>query len=93
MSFEAASWALAGRRLSADARASRWLEPLPAVELVDRLRARTRPPFLRGWTLHTDGEPPYDVDPTAHDPEARVAVDELARMAGELHTTVRGFTF
>jgi CRP-like cAMP-binding protein/HEAT repeat protein len=36
--FEAASWALAGRRLSADARASRWLEPLPAVELVDRLR-------------------------------------------------------
>jgi hypothetical protein len=45
-------------------------------ELVDRLRARTRPPFLRGWTLHTDGEPPYDVDPTAHDPRARVAVDE-----------------
>jgi AAA family ATP:ADP antiporter len=36
--FEAASWALAGRRLSADARGSRWLEPLPAVELVDRLR-------------------------------------------------------
>lgn len=45
-------------------------------ELVDRLRARTRPPFLRGWTLHTDGEPPYEVDPTAHDPQARVAVDE-----------------
>ncbi len=45
-------------------------------ELVDRLRARTRPPFLRGWTLHTDGEPPYEVDPDAHDPQARVAVDE-----------------
>ena len=45
-------------------------------ELVDRLRARTRPPFLRGWTLHTDGEPPYDVDPTAHDPQARVALDD-----------------
>ena len=44
-------------------------------ELVERLRARTRPPYLRGWTLHTDGEPPYDVDPTAHDPEARVAAD------------------
>ena len=44
-------------------------------ELVDRLRARTRPPYLRGWTLHTDGEPPYEVDPHAHDPESRVAVD------------------
>lgn len=44
-------------------------------ELVDRLRARTRPPYLRGWTLHTDGEPPYEVDPHAHDPQARVAVD------------------
>ena len=20
-------------------------------------------PYLRGWTLYTDGEPPYDVDP------------------------------
>jgi hypothetical protein len=45
------------------------------AELVDRLRARTRPPYLRGWTLHTDGEPPYEVDPAAHDPEARAAVD------------------
>ena len=40
------------------------------TELVDRLRARTRPPFLRGWTLHTDGEPPYDVDPSATTPGA-----------------------
>ena len=47
-------------------------------ELVDRLRARTRPPYLRGWTLHTDGEPPYVVDPSAHDPQARVAVDRDA---------------
>ena len=31
-------------------------------ELVDRLRARSRAPYLRGWTLYTDGEPPYDVD-------------------------------
>jgi hypothetical protein len=44
-------------------------------ELVDRLRARTRPPFLRGWTLHTDGEPPYEVDPADHDPRTRVELD------------------
>jgi len=48
------------------------------AELVDRLRARTRPPFLRGWTLHTEGEPPYDVDPSAHDAHARVTVDREA---------------
>ena len=36
--FEAASWALAARRMAADERRSRWLEPLPAVELADRLR-------------------------------------------------------
>jgi predicted TIM-barrel fold metal-dependent hydrolase len=44
-------------------------------ELVDRLRARTRPPYLRGWMLHTAGEPPYAVDPAGHDPQARVAAD------------------
>ena len=44
-------------------------------ELVDRLRARSRAPYLRGWTLYTDGEPPYDVDPTAHDVATRVAAD------------------
>ena len=49
-------------------------------ELVDRLRARTRPPFLRGWTLHTDGEPPYVVDPSDHDPHARVAADHDAEV-------------
>ena len=47
-------------------------------ELVDRLRARTRPPYLREWVLHTEGEPPYDVDPTAHDALARVALDHEA---------------
>ncbi len=35
--FEAASWALAGQRLTAEQRQKRWLEPLPAVELADRL--------------------------------------------------------
>jgi AAA family ATP:ADP antiporter len=36
--FEAASWALAARRLSSERRRALWLEPLPAVELADRLR-------------------------------------------------------
>ena len=47
-------------------------------ELLDRLRARTRPPYLRGWKLHTEGEAPYDVDPSAHVPDARVGVDLAA---------------
>jgi predicted TIM-barrel fold metal-dependent hydrolase len=47
-------------------------------ELVDRLRARSRAPHLRGWTLHTDGEPPYDVDPAGHDVATRVAADREA---------------
>jgi ATP/ADP translocase/HEAT repeat protein/CRP-like cAMP-binding protein len=36
--FEAASWALAANRLAADRRRQLWQEPLPAVELADRLR-------------------------------------------------------
>jgi hypothetical protein len=36
--FEAASWALAARRISPERRRTLWLEPLPAVELADRLR-------------------------------------------------------
>ncbi len=36
--FEAASWALAARRISPERRRAMWLEPLPAVELADRLR-------------------------------------------------------
>jgi hypothetical protein len=47
-------------------------------ELVDRLRARSRPPYLRGWTLHTEGEPSYDVDPAGHDVAARIAADREA---------------
>src|SRR5690348_3756993 len=39
--------------------------------LVDRLRARSRYPYLRGWTLHTQGEAPYDVCPEHHDVAAR----------------------
>jgi CRP-like cAMP-binding protein len=36
--FEAASWALAARRMPVDRRRALWLEPLPAVELATRLR-------------------------------------------------------
>jgi predicted TIM-barrel fold metal-dependent hydrolase len=44
-------------------------------ELVDRLRARSKAPYLRGWTLYTDGEPPYEVDPAGHDVATRIAAD------------------
>jgi aminocarboxymuconate-semialdehyde decarboxylase len=39
--------------------------------LLDALRARSAPPFLRGWMLHLAGEPPFDVDPAHHDIAAR----------------------
>jgi ATP/ADP translocase/HEAT repeat protein/CRP-like cAMP-binding protein len=41
--LEAASWALGGRRLRRERRRAPWLEPLPAIELADRLRHI--PPF------------------------------------------------
>ena len=44
--------------------------------LVDALRARSDPPFLRGWTLHTDGEPPYEVRPADHDAVLRCGLEE-----------------
>lgn len=34
--------------------------------LLEALRARTAPPMLRGWTLHTAAEPPYEVRPDDH---------------------------
>jgi AAA family ATP:ADP antiporter len=42
--FEAASWAFAARRMTAEARRARWREPLPAVVAAERLR---RVPLLR----------------------------------------------
>ncbi|MFC7272832.1 amidohydrolase family protein [Paractinoplanes rhizophilus] len=39
--------------------------------LLDALRRRSEFPYLRGWTLHLPGEPPYQVDPAAHDIAAR----------------------
>ena len=53
-----------------------WPEPL-----VDRLRARSRVPYLRGWTLHTLGEAPYEIRADHHDVRARLqqnADDDLA---------------
>ena len=61
------------------------MTPSPAIdihqhlwpaELIDALRARTRPPRLDGWTLLLDGEPPYQVDPRDHDPVARRSLDD-----------------
>ncbi|KQW47330.1 amidohydrolase [Nocardioides sp. Root1257] len=50
-----------------------WPEPLLEV-----LRRRTRAPYLRGWTLHTAGEPAYAVAPVDHDVERRVSQDREA---------------
>ena len=47
--FEAASWTLAARRMSEEQRQRRWLEPLPAVALADRMR--TLPMFA---SVHVD---------------------------------------
>jgi 6-methylsalicylate decarboxylase len=44
-----------------------WPEPF-----VERLRARSRLPYLRGWTLHTAGEAPFEVEPGHHDVPARL---------------------
>lgn len=41
--------------------------------LVEALRARRRPPRLRGWTLELEGEPTYRIDPSHHDLDARRA--------------------
>ena len=41
---------------------------------IDVLREREAPPRLEGWTLHLDGEAPYEVDPADHDLAARSAL-------------------
>jgi len=51
-----------------------WPEPF-----VDALRRRARPPYMTGWTLFLDGEPPSEIDPRQHDVRARA---ELARADG-----------
>lgn len=44
-------------------------------QLVEELRRRDRTPYLRGWTVHVDGEPPYRADPADHEVAARIAAD------------------
>ncbi|MDL4771818.1 MULTISPECIES: amidohydrolase [Thermomonosporaceae] len=51
-----------------------WGDPL-----IGALRNRRTPPFLDGWTLRLDGEPPFEVDPADHDPARRAG---LARADG-----------
>ncbi|MER5620072.1 amidohydrolase [Streptosporangium sp. NPDC002544] len=48
---------------------------------VDALRRRTAAPRLDGWTLHTDGEPPYEVNPADHDLAARLALNSDLALA------------
>lgn len=47
--------------------------------LVTALRSRREPPYLDGWTLHLDGEPPYELPPADHDVALRA---ELAAADG-----------
>ncbi|MDF5753273.1 amidohydrolase [Spongiactinospora sp. TRM90649] len=42
---------------------------------TDALRRRHAAPYLDGWTLHLDGEPPFTVDPATHDLARRSAAD------------------
>jgi len=44
-------------------------------EFVDALRSRDTAPRLVGWTLYLAGEPPYEIDPTAHEPQRRAGLD------------------
>ncbi len=46
------------------------------AEFLEALRARSEPPFLDGWTLHTAGEAPYEIDPSAHDVARRRARED-----------------
>lgn len=43
--------------------------------LVEALRERSRPPMLRGWTLHLAGEPPFEIDPADHDTAVRASAE------------------
>jgi hypothetical protein len=45
------------------------------AELLEQLRRRTATPMLRGWTLYTADDAPYEVRPADHDPARRAALD------------------
>lgn len=42
---------------------------------LEELRRRRHPPYLRGNLLCVDGEPPFQMDPAAHDVERRAAAE------------------
>ena len=44
-------------------------------EFIAELRRRRDLPRLRGWTLETAYEPPYEVDAAAHDIERRADME------------------
>jgi hypothetical protein len=50
----------------------------PAL-FVEQLRRRNTPPRLDGWTLHTHGEAPWQIDPAAHDGDRRAAAEPVTR--------------
>jgi len=54
--------------------------------LIDALRRRSEPPMLRGWTLYTAGEAPYEVAAADHDPAARGAIDPATEALLSLST-------
>jgi predicted TIM-barrel fold metal-dependent hydrolase len=56
--------------------------------LIEALRGRSEPPLLRGWTLHTSAEPPYEVRAGDHDPVARAALDPDTEVLVSLSTPI-----
>ncbi|MFI0355589.1 amidohydrolase family protein [Actinomadura sp. 9N407] len=64
----------AGGGAGVDVHQHLWSDPL-----IKTLRARRTAPFLDGWTLHLDGEPPFEIDPADHDIAQRA---DLARADG-----------
>ncbi|MEU5884649.1 amidohydrolase [Spirillospora sp. NPDC047279] len=45
-----------------------------SAPFVAALRDRRTPPYLDGWTLYLDGEPPFEVDPDDHDVALRAGL-------------------
>ncbi|MFD3621189.1 amidohydrolase [Streptomyces sp. NPDC058676] len=63
-----------------------WSPPLVAA-----LRSRHEPPFLDGWTLFLDGEPPFEISPADHDVARRAdlaATEGLGRVLVSLSAPI-----
>ena len=61
--------------MTADAKQLDVHQHLWPESLLEQLRRRTEPPMLRGWTLYTAGEAPFEVTAADHDPARRAALD------------------